>query len=32
LGGIQLYMLAPLLTPGKGVWRSTQTIVAEASA
>lgn len=21
LGGVQLYMLAPLLTPGKGVWR-----------
>ena len=32
LGGVQLYMLAPLLTPRKGVWRRAQTIAAEVAA
>ncbi len=31
LGGVQLYMLAPLLTPSKGVWKRTQTTVAEGA-
>ena len=25
LAGVQLYMLAPLMTPGKGVWRRART-------
>jgi hypothetical protein len=25
LGGVQLYMLAPLLTPSKGVWKRVKT-------
>ena len=32
LGGVQLYMLAPLMTPSKGVWRRAQTQAAEAAA
>jgi cellulose synthase (UDP-forming) len=32
LGGVQLYMLAPLLTPNKGVWRPHQTEAIEEAA
>jgi hypothetical protein len=31
LAGVQLYMLAPLLTPGKGVWRRARTEAEEAT-
>jgi cellulose synthase (UDP-forming) len=30
LGGVQLYMLAPLLTPSKGIWKRTQPEEATA--
>jgi hypothetical protein len=26
LAGVQLYMLVPLLTPGKGVWKRAQAM------
>jgi hypothetical protein len=29
LGGVQLYMLAPLLTPSKGVWQRTRAGATE---
>jgi len=32
LAGVQLYMLAPLLTPSKGAWRRTQDEAAEVAA
>jgi cellulose synthase (UDP-forming) len=32
LGGVQLYMLAPLLTPSKGVWRRQEITAAEVAA
>ena len=32
LAGVQLYMLAPLLTPSKGVWRRAATKAAEITA
>jgi hypothetical protein len=32
LTAVQLYMLAPLLTPGKGIWRRTQEKPAEVTA
>jgi cellulose synthase (UDP-forming) len=32
LAGVQLYMLAPLMTPSKGVWRHPTTPVPEALA
>ena len=32
LGGVQLWMLAPLLTPSKGVWKRTQSGATEISA
>ena len=32
LGGVQLYMLAPLLTRSKGVWRRAQMTTAEVAA
>ncbi len=32
LGGIQLYMLAPLLTPSKGVWKRPRPELTEVSA
>jgi cellulose synthase (UDP-forming) len=32
LGGVQLYMLAPLLTPGKGVWWRDRNLAAEPAA
>jgi cellulose synthase (UDP-forming) len=32
LAGVQLYMLAPLMTPSKGIWRDAQTKAAEAAA
>jgi cellulose synthase (UDP-forming) len=31
LGGVQLYMLAPLLTPSKGVWKRTPMTVPEGA-
>ena len=32
LAAVQLYMLAPLLTPGKGIWRRAQEEPAEVAA
>ena len=32
LAGVQLYMLAPLLTPSKGVWKRARTEAEEATA
>jgi cellulose synthase (UDP-forming) len=32
LGGVQLYMMAPLMMPRKGVWRRVQTTTAEVAA
>jgi cellulose synthase (UDP-forming) len=32
LASVQLYMLAPLLTPRKGVWRRADRKVAEVTA
>jgi cellulose synthase (UDP-forming) len=32
LGGVQLYMLAPLLTPGKGVWNRGYASLAQGAA
>jgi cellulose synthase/poly-beta-1,6-N-acetylglucosamine synthase-like glycosyltransferase len=32
LAGVQLYMLAPLLTPSKGVWRRARTKTVEVAA
>jgi hypothetical protein len=28
LAGVQLYLLAPLLTPSKGVWNRVKTLTA----
>jgi cellulose synthase (UDP-forming) len=32
LAGVQLYMLAPLLTPGKGVWKRARSELTEVTA
>jgi cellulose synthase (UDP-forming) len=32
LGAVQLYMLAPLITPSKGVWWRSRTLAAEMAA
>jgi cellulose synthase (UDP-forming) len=32
LGGVQLYLLAPLITPSKGVWRHARAETAEVGA
>jgi cellulose synthase (UDP-forming) len=32
LAGVQLYMLAPLITPGKGVWKHARTEVEKVTA
>jgi cellulose synthase (UDP-forming) len=32
LAGVQLYMLAPLITPSKGVWRRARATTAEVAA